>query len=458
MPLHFRTNQFVLRIIPKPFLLVIPAFISAATGLAQEPWSLEQCISYAMENNIELKQHRLTVQIEENNLRLSRLSAFPTLNASANLRYTFQHAQELLDEDETGELEATTFALNSSVTLFEGFRIANTRRQSHFNLLATISDVEKLRNDLSLNIASAYLQILYSEEIVETAQQQVNLSALQVERTRTMVQAGSLPQGNLHEIEAQLASDQLQLVNARNHRSIAYLSLTQLLDLRELDSIPIVKPNLENIVFMLPTNSSSHIYAQAVEIMPQIKSANLRVASREKGLRIAKGRHYPRLLLTSGYNTGSRRYLGTNPQLMDDPFLTQVHLNANSFIRLSLSIPIFNSYQTRTAVSNALINLDHARLDLELEQRALYKEIQQAHSDAAAAHKKYEATLKNLSALELAFQHTEQKYILGLLTSFDYSTSKTRLATAQAELISAKYEFIFKTKILDFYKGIPLSL
>jgi outer membrane protein len=442
------------------FFAIILLFSMSENKLnAQEPWSLEQCISYALENNIQIKQQELNLKVSENRLTQSKMSHLPNLNASANHNYNFGRAIDYGSNTVSKDLASTSFSISSSVTLFNGFQITNSRKQDALNLQASISDVEKLKNNVSLNIASAYLQILYYEELVETAKKQIELSTLQKERTSVLVKAGSLPEGNLLEIEAQLASDELQLVNTQNQLDMAYLVLVQMLDIKTSENFRILKPNLEGFEGSSPADSPIALFAQSQTFMPQIKSADIRVASAVKGLDIAKGGQYPRISLGANINSGSRWYLKESPPIfVNDPFNEQIKNNASVSVGASLTIPIFNGYQVKTSISNAIINVDMAKLNLENEKNILYKDIQQAYTDALAALKKFNATEKSLNALEEAFRYSEQKFSVGLVTSFDYTTSKTRLAKAQADLISAKYEYIFKTKILDFYRGVPIKL
>ncbi|MDD2196150.1 MAG: TolC family protein [Bacteroidales bacterium] len=438
--------------------IAVIAFLSFSAK-AQELWSLQQCIEYALDNNIQLKQQELNVKITENQLIRAKHGVYPNLNASANHNYSFGRSTNYItNQKERSDIQSSSMSISTQVTLFNGFQLTNSKRQEALNLQASLSDVEGLKNNISLNIAAAYLQILFSEEIVESSRMQLELSTMQVERTRMLVDAGSLPEGNLMEMEAQRASDELQLVNAQNQLDLAYLTLTQLLDIRDTENFAVQKPQIESLGQEPIANQTQNIFDQAQLTLPQIQGARIRVQSAEKGVQIAKGAQSPRLSLGANYGTGAQHLLRSNPLLSEDPFLDQIKDNANTGIGLNLSIPIFNGSQVRTSISNARINLENTRLSLENEKNYLFKEIQQAQADAMAAFKKYIATEKNLNALQEAFRYTEQRFSLGLANSLDYTTSKTRLAKVQAELVSAKYEYIFKVKILDFYKGIPLSI
>lgn len=440
------------------FLLLSLFAFSLTNSNAQEGWSLEQCIGYAIENNIQVKQQELSIKMNENNFSQSKYSHLPNLNATASHSYNFGRAIDYGSNTVSNDLSSSGLTLSSSVALFNGFQITNTRKKEYINLQASISDIEKLKNSISLNIASAYLQILFYEELVETNRKQVELSKLQKERTSILVNAGSLPEGNIYEIEAQLASDELQLVNAQNQLEMAYLLLVQMLDLKSVENFRIQKPNLQGFDETIPTDSPVSLFEQSQQFLPQIKSAQLRVSSAEKGFEIAKGGYFPRLTLNGTYNSGVRMFLKEPASLTNEPFMDQFKQNASYTVGLSLTIPIFNAMQVRSSVSNARINTDMARLNLENEKSILFKEIQQASTDALAALKKYYATTKSLSALQESFRYTEQKFGLGMVTTLDYTTAKTRLAKAETELLQSKYDFIFKTKILDFYKGNPIKL
>ncbi|MFP4556824.1 MAG: TolC family protein [Bacteroidales bacterium] len=442
----------------KSFLFSIILLTVSTLTYSQSPWNLTQCIEYALENNIQVKQQELNVKMSENQLKQAKYSAFPNLNASANHNYSFGRAIDYGSNIVSQDLEATSFSINSSVSLFNGFQIANTKKQEQLNLSAALSDVEKLKNNIALNIAAAYLQILFNEEMLETAESQKELTLLQVERTRQLVRAGSLPERNLLEIEAQLASDEMQIVNAQNQLELSYLTLTQLLEIKTPEGFTILKPDLSDFSEEIPADSPLNVFEQAQQILPQIQGATLRLQSAQKNVDIAEGGKYPRLSLSTSYSSGARRYLKGNPLGADDPFMEQIRDNTSATIGLSMSIPIFNGWQVQSSISSAKINLENAQLNLELEKNALYKDIQQAYADAMAAQKKYDATEKNVDALQETFRSAEQQFNIGLVNSVEYTTSKTRLNQAQADLISAKYEFIFKSKILEFYQGQPLNL
>ncbi|MDY0199384.1 MAG: TolC family protein [Tenuifilaceae bacterium] len=448
----------MLKLINPRTTLFFIAILIANLSFSQGPWNLEQCISYALENNIQIKQQELNVRLSENQLTRSKFNTLPNLNVNGGHNYSFGRSTNFItNQKERIDIQSTNASISSQVTLFNGLQLLNTQRRDAIDLMANLTDVEKIKNNISLNIAAAYLQILFSNELLETAKKQKELSQLQVNRTKQLVDAGSLPEGNLLEIEAQLASDELQIVNNQNQLDIAYLSLAQILDLKSTEGFTIEQPNLKEVDDILPADNSANIFEQASAFIPQIASAQYRVQSAEKGVLIAKGARSLRLSLGASYGTGAQKSLTANTGV-NNPFWDQIKDNANTNIGLSISVPIFNGLQVKTSISNAHISLENARYNLELEKNMLFKDIQQAYADALGAYKKYKATEKNVVALQEAFQYAEQRFNVGLVNSLDYTTSKTRLSKAQTDLLSAKYELVFKSKILDFYRGNPLSL
>jgi len=438
--------------------LILLVFILAANS--QETWTLERCIEYALTNNIQVKQQELNVKVSEVNLLQSKMDILPTLNLSANHSYSFGLVTNYVtNTKEALNTQATSYSLSTGIPIYNGFQLTNSRKQNQFNLKASVADVESIKNDIALTIASLYLQILYQQELVEVEKRQVELSEMQLSRTKVLVEAGSLPEGNLYEVEALLASDELQLVNAQNQLTLSYLNLTQLLELKSTEGFYIEKPVMPEVdSVMLMTENPVQIFMTAEEIMPQIQSARFKLQSSELGLKIARGGLQPRLSLGANYNSGAQYRILDNYDFTGDPFFTQIKDNSSKSVGLSLSIPIFNGLSARNRVSTARIGLMNSQLALESERNALYKNIQQAYTDAVAAEKKLQASMKSKVASEESFRYTESKFNLGLVTAFDYTTAKNKLAQAENDLLQAKYELIFKIKILEFYKGMPLKL
>ena len=433
-------------------------------------WTLEECVLYAIEHNIQVKQQELAADVQQNALKQSKYNLAPSLNGGAGHSYSFGRA---LDESTYSFTDNETvlsdyFSLNSSVTLFNGFTNRKSIEQNKYNLQASIQDVEKIKNDISLSIALAYLQILLNKELYEVAKNQYDITMEQIERTSKLVAAGSLARGSLLEIQAQAAFEELQVVNTGNQLDLSILNLTQLLELDIVGDFDIIVPELQ-----IPDEAEliepvMTVYSEAIKIQPQIKGAEFQLESSEMGLDIAKGARSPRLSFNGSYNT---RYSDIRQKVIEVdpvthfptaygkyPFMDQLKDNVNYGLSLSLSVPIFNGWQVKQAISNARLNIEHSQYNLEYQKNMLYKVIQQAYADAKASLKKFHSSQRALVSMKESFRYTEQKFNVGLVNTIDYKTSKNQLARTQSDLLQAKYEYIFKVKVLDFYRGKELSL
>ena len=452
------------------FPLVWMVFFIAFQPAAQDNWSLEECIQHALDHNIQIKQQQLNAQVNENNLFQTRLGALPSLNAGAAHNFSFGRA---LDETtyeftQNQEVQSSNFNVNSSMTLFNGFQQWNSVQRDRFSMKASLQDLKRLKNEISLNVASAYLQILFNYELVEVSTDQLELIRQEVERTEKLVEAGSLAKGNLLEMQAQEANEELNLVNAQNQLDISYLTLTQILDLDSTGGFEIKTPDLDSLInenYVVPPVET--VYSDALNILPQIKGAEWRLKSTEMDLKLAQGARYPSISLSGNYNTifsSTRRKFTFDP---DDPlnpieepypYLDQLWDNRNWGVGLSVSIPIYNRWLTNTYVSNARLNIEGYELEVKNVKNMLYKEIQQAYADAIASLKRFRASETAVTSMEESFRYTEQKYNVGLVNSVDYNTSKNQLTQAQSELLQAKYEFIFSINVIEFYRGRPIVL
>jgi outer membrane protein len=427
---------------------------------AQEPWTLTGCIEYAFQNNIRLKQQALGVDVAKNNLSQSKLNLLPSVNSGLSESFRFGRSVDPLTYQFTTEnSKGASVYISGGLDLFKGLQNWNTIQRDQIDLQKNLTDLSKAKNDLALNIARLYLQILFNEELHDITIQQLNITTQQVNRTRIMVEAGSLPKGDLLEIQAQLANEELNEVNSRNQLTMSYLDLAQLLDLKNPETFKVQRPTFESFAVQNNLGSVDEVYQSAIMTLPQIKSAELDLQSLEKSLLIARGRQSPSLSMNSSYGTG---YSDRLKDLMDPTQVMslkkQLDFTSQKSIGFSLNVPIFNGWSARTGIKNARISVLNGKYQVEVAQNQLLKEIQQAFADATASLEKFKATNKSVSALEEAFRYAEQKFNVGLLTSLDYNVAKNNLTKARSELLQAKYNYIFNTRILDFYRGIPIDL
>ena len=469
---YFKTHGFLLikykpiimpvfkNILPFRLILAALILISPEISTARDLWSLERCINYALENNIMIRQQELNTQLNENVLLQSRMNRLPTLNA--NTQQSFNYGRTLDFRTNTyidRNTQSFSYNTGSQLTLFNGFQISNTIRQNNLNLMAGLADLERLKNDISLNIASAYLQILFSKELLDIAEGQLGITSQQVERTRRLVEAGSLPQGRLLEIQAQEASENLRVVNARNQFTLSYLALTQLLELQEADDFQIEVPVFDDFPILAPQYRVEPVYEAALATQPQVRSSAYQLSSSETALSIAKGRRSPRLFLSGSYGSGYQQVTSEMGEGFETPpFEEQIRNNQSTTFALGLSVPIFNAWQVNTSISNARIGVLNAQYNLQRTRNQLYQEIQQAHADVVAAHENFLASQKALISIQESFRHTEQRFEIGMVTTVEFNQALNQLTMTQSDLLRAKYEFIFKTNILEFYLGNPISL
>lgn len=446
--------------------VMITLLIVAISGTiySQKVWTLKDCIEYALDNNIQIKKSELTAEANKASFLQSKLNLIPSINGTTS--FTFGSGRT--DNGEFQYVNTNTknasFGISSGVTLFDGFQKYNTIKQNQYNYLASKYDSDKMRDDISLMLAQNYLNVLFSMELVEKSQVQLDVTSQQIRNTQKLVDAGTLPKGSLLEIQSQFASEEVTLINAQNRLNLAYLDLLQLLELPATDDFVIQKPDLSvgNEMKILP---AEQIYGISVIRLPQIKSAELRYQSASKGVAIARGARSPEIAAYAGWRSNYydqiHLYDRTTSPPLDlgvKPFKDQFKDNQSKYLQFSLSIPVFNGYSVSTNIARAKISEKTAEYDLQLSKNTVRKNIEQAYSDALAAYKTYNASMKSVASFNEAFKYMEQKFNVGLENSLNYNMSKMQLSKAQSDLLSAKYDYIFKSKILDFYMGNPITL
>jgi outer membrane protein len=389
------------------------------------------------------------------------------LNGSANHNYSFGYAldQSTYKYTENQTVQSNSFYLGGSLNLFNGLQNYNSIKKYQYEVLASEQDLQNIKDNVALNVAMAYLQILLNKELVTATDNQLQITLQQIEKTKKLVAAGSLAKGNLLQIEAQAAQEELQLVSLKNQLETSYLNLTQLLELKSPVGFEIVIPEISVDPNTIISGTIDEIYAIAEKNRPEIKSSELKLSSSETDLKIARGARSPRLAMNHSLSTqySDKRQkvvgiVGGVPTMGKYPFNEQIKDAMNYGLGFSLNIPILNGWQVNKNISNSKLNIENSNYVLEATRKQLYKNIQQSYTDAVAALKKFNADIKVITSTEESFRYTEQKFNVGMVTSVDYNVAKTQLLKAQSDLAQAKYEFLFKTKVLDFYKGIPINL
>jgi len=441
----------------KKHILINCLLLLCLTATAQKKWTLREAVDYAVQNNIELRQQELNVKSADIDLSTSRNSRLPNLSASAGQSFGFgQNFNNATNTYISSNGTGSDFSLSTNMPLFTGFRIPNEIKRDELNLKAAIEGLNKARENLELQVVSLYLDALFKKEILKAYQEQLTLSNQQVERTQILVESGKVPASQLYDIRAQAAKDELNVTMARNDRDLSLLNLSQALNLQEQAGFDIIEPDTDNFI---ENNMSSvmpvdDVYRIAVGIKPQIREAEYKIESSIRTIKIAQSGYWP----TLNFNAGLRTSYNKNFNQPSRPFFRQIDGNLAESFSFSLSIPIFNRFQTRNQVRAARLNTENLELAMDNIKLALYKEIQQAYQSATSAQAKFNSTEKALDAAQESFKYARERYDVGKSTVFEYNEAQTKLLTSKSEQIQAKYDFIFRAKILDFYQGKEIDI
>jgi outer membrane protein len=443
----------------KKLLILIFLCVVASQGMIfsqQKVWSLEDCIRYAIENNIQIKQQVVQTNIQKNSLDLAKYKLLPSINGQASYSVSSGRA---LDQstytyvDQT--LQSEYFYIGGQMPIFNGLQNYNNIQKNKYQVLASEQDLQDISDNVALNVALAYLQILLNKELVAANENQLNITLQQIEKSQRLVDAGSVAKGNLLQIQAQAAQEELALITQKNFLETSILTPTQLLELKTPAGFEIIAPEISVDPNSIISGDIDDIYEIASKNRPEVKSSELKLTASQYELKIAKGGRSPQLSLNYSYNA---RYSNPSNLPGDQSFVGQLKTSKSPGAGVTLNIPILNGWQVNKNISNSKYNVEINEYALEGTKKQLYKNIQQAYTDATASLKKLNVSIKAITSTEESFRYTEQKFNVGMVTPVDYNAAKTQLLKAQSDNAQAKYEFLFKTKVLDFYKGLPLKL
>ena len=464
------------------FLFMIHSFIYYGQS---SQWNLQQCIDFGQKNNISLKQAELTTQINKNNLTQSNASVLPTINGGAQHTYNFGRTiDRYTNTFANSQVLSQNFYISSNVILWSGLAQYNNIKANQFQYLSSNENFLQQKNDLALNIATAYINVIFSDEILQVSKNQFKITQEQLERSQKLADAGSISKNTIYDLKAQLANDDVNVITSDNNYQLALLSLKQLLNLDTLSNFSIEKPPINISENDLTSLSIQNIFEAALKNQHTIKAAQYNMLAAGKSLEVAKGKFSPTLSATGSLGTGTSElnkrvdavnfigiektpYITSSNEVVfqpktevitsKTPFANQFNDNVNKSIGFTVSIPIFNGLQTYTSYKNAKLNALSVSYGKDLAEQNLYKTIAQALANSRAALNKYKANRLLVESSQLSFNFAEQKYNLGAISTFDYNSAKTRLQSAQSNLIQAKYDYVFKLKVLDYYQGKPIS-
>lgn len=427
----------------------------AASAQQSGGWTLRQCIDYALENNVTVKQQDVTRRQNEVQLSTAKNSRLPDLNASASQNWSFGRGLTSENTYSNRNTSSTSLSLGTTVPLFTGFRIPRTIELNKLNLEAATADLGKARDDISVQVAQAYVQILYNIELRDVAQRQIDIDSMQVERLREMYRTGKASGVEVAQQEATLAQSRLTLTQADNDYRISLLTLAQLLELPSPEGFTIVRPDIATLTVdeaaALPL--PDEIFQEAIAFKPEVKAETLRLKSTEMSIKIAQSALWPTLSLSAGLGSN---YYKTNG-FDTESFGRQMRNNFSQYIGLSLNIPIFNRFETRNSIRSARLDRESQQLRLDDVKKTLYKEIQQAYYNAVAARAQYASSTEATASNKAAFDLMSAKYEYGKANITEFNESKNNWLKAESDLARAKYEYMYDTSLLDFYRGRPLD-
>jgi outer membrane protein len=477
-------NRITIGLILVFFTLSFSSFAQDVTKI----WTLQECVDYALENNLTVKNQELTVGINEVNVFQSKMNLLPSVNASGNYGRNWGRSINPGNNIVTNQQQDNGFGnLSANWTLFSGMRNINTIKQADASLAAKQYDLEKSRNDIILLVVTYYTNVIFNKELFENAKSQLESTTSQMERTEKQVNAGALPRSSLLDLQSQVASSELNVINAENNVNFSVLQLKQVMQIPAFQSLEIEIPEIELNESDLADLNPQRVYDIALATMPEVKSADKNVESALRNIKVNQGSYYPRVSLNTGLSTNyssiardnglfeftgetvveqigvvqtsGETVVSTVPERISVPYSTgrQLSNNFGQSVSLGISIPIFNNYQVNSNVQRAKIAKEQADIIAEQTRQTLRQTIERAYNDVNSSGKAYQSSLKQVEAQEESFRAMKQRYDNGAANATDYELAENNLFQAKSDLLRAKYDYIFKLKILDFYQGKPID-
>lgn len=478
----------------KTLITTLFFFVGISSGLlaqeAPKAWTIQECVDYALENNLRVKNQALNVSISEVNALQSKMNFLPSLNASGNYGRNWGRSINPETNARTNREQDNGFAsMSLNWVIFNGLSNLNTKMQADANLLVQEYNLEKQENDIILLIVTYYTNVIFNRELLENARSQLESTQSQYDRTKKQVDAGALPLSSALDLQSQVANSELNVINAENALRFSMLQLKQVMQIPGTQPLEIVIPEIELSEADLLAVDPNNVYQTAVSTMPEIKSADMSIESNYRAIKIAQSNYYPRISLSLGMNTnysslaadrglfeGTGNFFplpigqvqGTGAtvvalepfeELINVPYPTWDQLNNNfgQSVALGISIPIFNNLQANSAVQRAKISYEQAEINAEFARQTLRQTIETAYNDVYSSAQTYQSSLRRVEAQEESFRATKQRYENGAANATDYEVAENNLFQARSDLLRAKYDYIFKLKILDFYQGKPID-
>ena len=422
--------------------------VSTMFGLsAQQKYTLEECVEIALENNRNIKQQELNNQQREIAYSQARADLLPNLNASAGQSFVYGRSIGLDNVYQNTNSSQTSFNIGSNITLFDGLRMKYNIDARKAEMYISEADLERIQDDIVMSVSTVFLQVLMNKELIQIANDQIELTKTNLTRMNELVDNGKIARGELYELEAQMAKEEFNQIQAENNLKLSLLDLAQIMELEDFSSFDVVVPNdieIDEGLLLSPTS----IYESALIARPEIRGAQYRVSSSETEIQIAKSAYYPSLSFGASMGSGYYNMSGFENATFGD----QLKNNRSTSLGFSLSIPIFNKFQVRNSVKNAQIALEYSKLEVDKTKIELRKRIEQAYYNAVGAESRWKAADKSELASREAYRFAEQKYENGRGTSYELSQAKSNLANVLSDQTQAKYEYMFRLKILELLR------
>ena len=433
---------------------IVLLLLLISTPSSAKQWTLPECINYAIEHNISLKQRENTRRQNEVSLNTAKNSRLPDLNAGISESLGFGRSLGMDNTYSKNNTSNTSFQISTSVPILTGNRIENTIKLNQLNLEASTADLEKARNDIRTQIAQQYIQIVYDTEILAVAKRQIGIDSLQLYRLQEMERNGKATLTEVLQQKSTMEQSRLTATQAENTYRLDLLALSQLLELPSPEGFSIVIPTLPNNYGSLINVNPEIIYQEAIAVKPEVQAEQLRLKASDANILIAKSAKYPTLSFNAGL--GTNYYKTLNGNYKQDSFGSQIKNNFSQSLGLQLNVPIFNRYATRNSIKSASIDKENQQLALDNVKKTLYKEIQQVYYNTIAAEAKYKSSLQAEVTSKDAFNLTQAKYENGKATITEFNESKNNMMKAESDLVQARYQLIYQKALIDFYRGKEL--
>ena len=426
--------------------------IAAGAQAQERVWTLSQCIDHALENNLSIKQGGLNVEQREIALNTAENSRLPGVSGSAGQNFSFGRGLTADNTYANTNTTNTSFSVGADVPVFNGFRIKHNIELSKLDLAAATADLEKARDDIRVAVAQAYVQILYNMEILDVARRQVEIDSLQVVRLEEMAANGRASRAEVSSQQASLSQSRVSATQAGNNLSLSILDLTQLLELPSPEGFHVARPSVEGLETALLMDPEA-IYAEAVQQKPAVKAEEIRLEYATKNIALARSSFLPTLSLSGGL--GTNYY--TSSGFPSAGFSDQLRNNFSQYVGLNLNVPIFSRFSNRNQVRNAQLSFNNQEIMLENTKKNLYKEIQQAYYNAVGSQAKYRSSGVAAASAADAFELAQARYENGKSGITEFNEAKARYMSAESDLVQARYEYLYQSKLLDFYRGVDLN-